>query len=48
MLPRKQVAAGYAPIMPSYSGRIGEDDVLALIAYLKSRHATTETAREQH
>jgi cytochrome c oxidase subunit II len=36
MLPRKQVAAGYAPIMPSYQGQIGEEDVLALIAYLKT------------
>ncbi|GAA0245292.1 cytochrome c oxidase subunit II [Rhodanobacter caeni] len=48
MLPRKQVAAGYAPIMPSYSGRIGEDDVLALIAYIKSRRTAMEAAREQH
>ncbi|HEY3784804.1 MAG TPA: cytochrome c oxidase subunit II [Steroidobacteraceae bacterium] len=39
MLPAKEVAAGYAPVMPTYQGRIGEDDVLALIAYLKSRHA---------
>ncbi|HET9389907.1 MAG TPA: cytochrome c oxidase subunit II [Steroidobacteraceae bacterium] len=39
MLPGKQVAAGYAPVMPSYEGRIGEDDVLALIEYLKSRHS---------
>lgn len=37
MLPKKDVAAGYQPIMPSYQNRIGEDDVLALIAYLKSR-----------
>jgi cytochrome c oxidase subunit 2 len=34
--------------MPSYSGRIGEDDVLALIAYIKSRSTATEAAREQH
>jgi cytochrome c oxidase subunit II len=37
LLPKKEIAAGYAPIMPSYAGRIGEEDVLALIAYLKSR-----------
>jgi cytochrome c oxidase subunit 2 len=36
MLPQKEIAAGYAPIMPSYQGRIGEEDVLALIAYLKT------------
>ena len=35
LLPAKEVAAGYEPIMPAYSGRIGEEDILALIAYLK-------------
>lgn len=43
-LPNSQVAAGYQPIMPSYEGRIGEDDVLALIAYLKVRGSTPERA----
>jgi cytochrome c oxidase subunit 2 len=44
LLPRKQVAAGYAPIMPSFEGRIGEEDVLALVAYLKTRtHAAEDT-----
>jgi cytochrome c oxidase subunit 2 len=43
MLPRKQVVAGYAPIMPAYQGRIGEEDVLALVAYLKSlRHGEAD------
>jgi cytochrome c oxidase subunit 2 len=46
MLPHKEVAAGFAPVMPSYQGRIGEDDVLALIAYLKTRHAGS--ADEHH
>jgi cytochrome c oxidase subunit 2 len=44
MLPKKQVAAGYAPIMPSFAGRIGEEDVLALVAYLKTRGTQTENA----
>ena len=42
LVPKKQIAAGYAPIMPSFEGRIGEEDVLALVAYLKNR-GTTET-----
>jgi cytochrome c oxidase subunit 2 len=46
MLPQLQVAAGYAPIMPSYQGRLDESDTLALIAYLKSRSKTTETIDE--
>jgi cytochrome c oxidase subunit 2 len=47
MLPQKQVAAGYAPIMPAYQGRIDESDVLALIAYLKSRAAPAGTAHDR-
>lgn len=47
MLPRKQIAAGYAPIMPAYQGRIDESDVLALIAYLKSRAAPAGTAHDR-
>jgi cytochrome c oxidase subunit II len=43
LLPKKQIAAGYAPIMPSFEGRIGEEDVLALVAYLKERGTQTET-----
>jgi cytochrome c oxidase subunit II len=36
LLPMKDIAAGYAPIMPSFSGVVTEDDLVKLIAYLKS------------
>lgn len=36
LLPQKQVVAGYAPIMPSYEGQIGEDEILEIIAYIAS------------
>lgn len=36
VLPATQRVAGYAPIMPSYQSRIGEEDILALITYVKS------------
>lgn len=36
LLPQKQVAAGYAPVMPSYAGVLGEEEVIRLVAYLKS------------
>jgi cytochrome c oxidase subunit 2 len=36
LLPNKDVVAGYDPIMPAYQGVAGEDDVIALVAYLKS------------
>ena len=46
MLPQLQVAAGYAPVMPSYQDRIDESDVLALVAYLKSRSKHPEIVDE--
>lgn len=36
LLPQKQVVAGYAPVMPSYEGVASEEDVIRLVAYLKS------------
>ncbi|MGN6375215.1 MAG: cytochrome c oxidase subunit II [Sphingomonas sp.] len=35
MLPKKDVVAGYAPVMPSFQGVASESDVIKLIAYLK-------------
>jgi len=34
--PKREIAAGYPPIMPSFAGRIGEEDLLDLIAYVRS------------
>jgi cytochrome c oxidase subunit 2 len=36
LLPERDIAAGYQPLMPSYKDRISEDDLFLLIAYLKS------------
>jgi cytochrome c oxidase subunit II len=36
LLPNKQIAAGYQPIMPTYQGQISEEELNAIIAYLKS------------
>ncbi|HEY2863868.1 MAG TPA: cytochrome c oxidase subunit II [Casimicrobiaceae bacterium] len=36
MLPKKEITAGYAPIMPSFQGQIGEDELLDIIEYVKS------------
>jgi cytochrome c oxidase subunit 2 len=36
LLPNKQIAAGYAPVMPTFQNRISEEDLAAVIAYLKS------------
>ncbi|HET6545689.1 MAG TPA: cytochrome c oxidase subunit II [Rhodanobacteraceae bacterium] len=48
LLPQKQIAAGYQPIMPSFQGQLDEADVLALIAYIESRAGHTKgVAHEQ-
>ena len=36
LTPAARVVAGYQPIMPTYQGQLGEEDVGALIAYIKS------------
>lgn len=36
VLPGTQIAAGYANAMPSYHGRLSEDQILALITYIRS------------
>jgi len=35
LLPAKDVVAGYAPIMPSFAGQIGEEDILAITEYIR-------------
>jgi cytochrome c oxidase subunit 2 len=36
MKPRAKIAAGYQPLMPSYEGKIAEDELVPLVAYIKS------------
>jgi cytochrome c oxidase subunit 2 len=36
LLPRSQIAAGYEPLMPSFEGKMSEDQLLRLVAYIKS------------
>ena len=44
LLPAKDIAAGYPPIMPSFRGAVTEDDLVKLIAYLKSLSTAPGTA----
>jgi len=37
--PKREVAAGYEAAMPSFAGQIGEDEILKLMAYIKSLRA---------
>jgi cytochrome c oxidase subunit 2 len=46
LLPKSQVVAGYEPIMPSFEGRISEEDLYKIMEYIKSigsRAAPAET-----
>jgi cytochrome c oxidase subunit II len=36
LLPNKNRVAGYPPVMPNFQGQIGEDDLLKLIAFIRS------------
>jgi cytochrome c oxidase subunit 2 len=36
LAPAAKVVAGYQPIMPTFAGQLGEEDIAALIAYIKS------------
>jgi len=36
LLPKRDVAAGYEPIMPSFSGALTEGEVQSLVAYIRS------------
>lgn len=36
LLPQSQITAGYEPLMPTFQGRITEEELFQLIAYIKS------------
>ena len=36
LMPKSQVVAGYEPVMPSFQGQISEQDLLKILAYIKS------------
>ena len=37
LAPRKDVVAGFEPLMPSFAGQVSEEDLQALIAYLREK-----------
>jgi cytochrome c oxidase subunit II len=45
LLPRKDIVAGYQPIMPSFQDRISEGQLVQLIAYLKSLGSAQDDQR---
>jgi cytochrome c oxidase subunit 2 len=45
LLPLAQLRAGYEPLMPTYQGRITEEELFQLIAYLKTLAVATTEAQ---
>ncbi len=48
LLPNSQIVAGYPPIMPSFSGQVGEDDLMKLNAYIQSLSARNAPNGDDH
>ncbi len=42
--PAKEVASGYKPIMPSFAGRLNEEQVLQIIEYIKTLQTSNGTS----
>ena len=42
LLPGTEIAAGYENLMPSYGGRVSEEELLELIEYIKSLARTAD------
>jgi len=45
LLPQREVAAGYAPIMPSFAGQLSDEEIFDLIAYIRSLANAAERPR---
>jgi cytochrome c oxidase subunit 2 len=41
--PQAKLVAGFGPIMPTFQGQVSEDQLVQLIAYIKSLHAEGTT-----
>jgi cytochrome c oxidase subunit 2 len=43
--PKEQIVASYQPAMPSFDGVLGEEDLIRIIAYIKSLAAARVSGR---
>jgi cytochrome c oxidase subunit II len=46
LVPRKDVVAGFEPIMPSFAGQLDEEEIEALVAYIRSTSDPPKYPRE--
>jgi cytochrome c oxidase subunit II len=47
LLPNKQIAAGYEPVMPTFQGQISAEELNAIVAYLKSLGAPSREGEQR-
>jgi cytochrome c oxidase subunit 2 len=47
-MPEYEVVASYDPVMPSYAGRLSEDEIFQLVAYIKSLAANQPESVSAH
>ena len=40
--PNARVVAGYEPVMPTYQGRLKDEEIMAIIEYLKAPEGATQ------
>lgn len=45
--PQAKIAAGFQPIMPTFQGQVSEDDLIRLLAYIKTLDATQNAPTAQ-
>jgi len=45
--PAAKIVAGYQPIMPAFRGRVSEEELIQLVAYVKSLGSPEPTGREK-
>ena len=45
LYPQAKLVAGYPPVMPTYQGQLSEDELMQLVAYIKSLSADAASAR---
>jgi len=46
LYPSAKIVAGYPPLMPTFKGQVTEDQLLQLIAYIKSLSSEEGKARK--
>jgi cytochrome c oxidase subunit 2 len=44
LLPNTEIVAGYDPVMPSFQGRLSEEELFALITYVKSLGSSQQSS----